>query len=135
MQEIYLPVPDGLNALFHRRATETGRLHLQQCLSCATFRHPPRYVCAACFSEAWEFAPSAEEGTVYSLVVSHVTLDPAWKERTPFVTAVVHLDEGPRIVADVRNIDPEWLTIGRRVSVHVEAHGTDFAMLWIEAPG
>ena len=128
----YVPTPEGLNLDFHRRAVETGRLHLQRCAVCGRYRHPPRWYCAACGSPEWELAPSDERGSIYSYTVTHMSFDPAWAAEAPFATLVVELDEGPRVVAAARGIAPGAVAIGRRVQVVVEPRGEEFSFLWAE---
>ncbi|MEW6474272.1 MAG: OB-fold domain-containing protein [Actinomycetota bacterium] len=128
----YLPSLEGLNLEFHRRAVETGRLHLQRCADCGVFCHPPRYYCLACSSPDRELVPSSERGSVHSFTVSHRTFDPGWAEETPYATVVVELDEGPRVIGALRGLDPSALELGRRVRVEVERRGEEFAFLWVE---
>jgi uncharacterized OB-fold protein len=128
----YVPTPEGLNVDFHRRAVETGRLHVQRCAASGVLRHPPRWYCAACASPDWELVPSSERGTVHSYTVTHLTFDPAWAAEAPFATLVVELDEGPRVVAAARGMAPDEVSIGRRVRVTVEPRGEEFAFRWAE---
>ena len=128
----FVPAPEGLTLEFHRRAAATGTLHLQRCRACAAFRHPPRYYCPACFSGEWDLVPSTERGVVYSFVVSHRSVDPAWAEQVPFATVAVELDEGPRVLGALRGLDPAALDLGQRMRVLVEPKGEEFAFLWVE---
>ena len=48
-----VPGANGLGAEFYGQAAATGVVHLQRCDACATWRHPPRILCAVCGSDAW----------------------------------------------------------------------------------
>jgi uncharacterized OB-fold protein len=61
-----------------------------------------------------------------------MSVEPAWQPLVPFVTLVVELQEGPRIVATARNLDVTSVKIGMPVRVITEAKGTDFAIFWAE---
>ena len=80
-------------------------LYVQRCRACRTFRHPPRAVCPACLSSDVDWVRSSGRGTVYSFTVTHQNQAPGFRERLPYVLAVVQLDEGVRegwITADER---------------------------------
>src|SRR5581483_11385459 len=93
----YVPPPDGLHAEFFARSAE-GRLHLQRCSNCGVYRHPPTYHCPDCSSPQWAWTPSEGVGSLFSWTVSHRAYDTAWKDDVPWVTAIIELDEGPRLV-------------------------------------
>jgi uncharacterized OB-fold protein len=129
----YVPSPEGLNLEFHRGAIETGMLHLQRCGECGRFRHPPRWYCPWCHSDRWVFEPVSGRGHIYSMAINHFTVDRAWAREVPFVTAVVELQEGPRVVGAVRGLAPEQVEIGLPVVVTPEPRGEEFAFLWVDA--
>ncbi|MHB2022206.1 MAG: Zn-ribbon domain-containing OB-fold protein [Mycobacteriales bacterium] len=120
--------PDDLNLEFFQIVVATGQLHLQQCLECSSYSHPPRYYCRCCFSPNWRFVPVAGSGQVYSYTVSHYTAEAAWRDELPFATVVVELEEGPRLVASAVVADPAELRLGQRVHVAVQARSEEFAV-------
>jgi uncharacterized OB-fold protein len=65
----------------------------------------------------------------------HRSLDPEWQELVPFVTLVVELDEGPRVVA-ATELDRSEVVLGLRVALEVQRSSDDVAQLWarLEAP-
>ncbi|MGZ0214746.1 MAG: Zn-ribbon domain-containing OB-fold protein [Acidimicrobiales bacterium] len=128
----YIPNPEGLNLELHLKAVETGLLHIQRCLSCDKARQPPRYYCSACFSSEYEFVPVSGEGFMYSFAINHFTVDRAWIEEVPYVTAVVQLVEGPRVVGALRNAEPQDVNLGDPVLVSVEPRGEEFAFIWVD---
>lgn len=93
-------------------ALRNHRLSLQRCPACGRLRFPPMPGCPYCGSDraaAWVDVPG--RGRVYSYVRVHRALTSAMVGATPYVVAVVELDEGPRLVgrlgagADVVDID------------------------------
>lgn len=133
--EKVIPRPDELHADLYRRIVETGQVHVQHCTACGQYAHPPRYYCSRCFSPALEFAPVSGQGTVYSHTVSHMSAEPAWKQEVPYVTVVVELDEGPRLVGSGRLDDPSSIRIGQRAQIKAERRTDDFAFLTVEVDG
>jgi uncharacterized OB-fold protein len=106
------------NTFFFDGARE-GRLLIQRCASCGVLRHPPRPACASCRSFDWDTVESSGRGTVYSYVVVHHPQVPAFDYPLPI--AVVELEEGTRLVADLIGIEPDAVAIGMPVTVEFVA--------------
>lgn len=121
------PKPPGLNGEWYRRLAG-GELRFQRCSECGTWRHPPRLLCAACGSEAWEWAESRRAGEIFSWTVSHQALHPAFAEVVPYVVAIVALDEGVRLVCSVRDLAPDDLALGLRVRIEIAGVDADTAL-------
>jgi hypothetical protein len=126
-----IPKPDDLNLELFQAMVRTGRMCLQRCDNCGGHSHPPRYYCGRCFSPDYGFVPISGAGAVYSYTVSRSTAEPAWKDEVPYLTVVVELDEGPRIVGAATGHDPDGVTIGQRVTVIPEKRTEDFAYLTV----
>ncbi|NNF68490.1 MAG: Zn-ribbon domain-containing OB-fold protein [Acidimicrobiia bacterium] len=128
----YIPKPEGLPLELHRVCVETGVLHIQRCQDCGQLRHPPRWYCPHCHSKQYELAPVSGEGTIYSTVINHYTVDLGWADEVPYTSAVVELAEGPRVIGHLRGVEPGGARLGSAVRVVVEPRGQDFAFLSVE---
>jgi uncharacterized OB-fold protein len=104
---------------FFFEGTKDGTLLIQRCASCGTLRHPPRPACAVCRSFEWDTVTSSGRGTVYSYVVVHHPQVPAFDYPLPI--AVVELEEGTRLVADLVGVAPDAVRIGMPVAVEFVA--------------
>jgi uncharacterized OB-fold protein len=91
-----------------------GVFLLQRCTVCSTFRHPPSPICPTCLSSEHEWLEATGQGSIYTFVIVRESLRRGWEELVPYVVAVVDLDEGPKLVTNVINIDPDLVTIGLR---------------------
>jgi len=107
------------NSFFFEGAKQ-HKLLIQRCSVCGTLRHPPRPSCAACRSFEWEPLEASGRGTIFSFVVNHYPQVPAFDY--PLVVALVELEEGTRLIANVSGISPETARIG----MDVEAGFEDF---------
>ena len=96
-----------------------GELRLQRCRACATFRHPPRPVCASCGSDDDEWVPSPGLGEVWSYTVIHPPTRPAFTERTPYGAVVVRLDEGVFMVSNLVDCPVDELAVGTPVELAI----------------
>lgn len=98
-----LPVPDAETAPYWDAAAN-GRLVIQKCSDCGTFRFYPRLVCPSCMSENVEWVEASGRGRVYSYTIVH-RAPPAFRDDAPYVVAVIELEEGVRLMSRL-DIDP-----------------------------
>jgi hypothetical protein len=126
MTDRLIPQPVGLNAEFYAHAA-TGQLQFQRCTACSRWRHPPRFLCAACGSDEWSWQPSTVQGRVFSWTVTHRAVDPAFEP--PYAVVVVETDEGVRVVGNLQDADPTDLALDRRVEIVLEPVSDAVALL------
>jgi uncharacterized OB-fold protein len=119
------PHPTPTSAPFWAGAAE-GRLQLQRCDACGHWQHYPRELCVACWHPDLRWEEPAGTGTVWTLTVAHRPGHPAWEPDAPYAIALVELDEGPRLLANVVGCDPAGVHVGMRVRVTFESRG-DFS--------
>jgi len=93
------------------------RLAYQRCRDCGGVVFYPRAHCTHCTGTDLEWRESAGRGTIYSFTVMRQHGHPAFRARVPFPVALVDLDEGFRMFAEIVGADPEALRIGQRVEV------------------
>jgi hypothetical protein len=107
------PVPEThpSTAEFWDRLTD-GEFCIQACDDCGEVGFPPRRYCVHCYSQNWHFEAIDGGGTVYGYTVIHRASDE--KYDTPVVSAVVELEEGPRVMGRV-DCDPSEVTTGAPV--------------------
>ena len=91
------------------------KLLIQRCTGCGRLRHPPRPMCPACNSLAWDTAEASGRGTVHSFVVPRHPPMPFLDEG--YVVALVDLEEGTRLVSNLCEVAPEEAAIGMAVEV------------------
>jgi uncharacterized protein len=124
MSDWPIPKPiDPINAEFWQ-SCQDGVLRFQRCTACGKFRHLPRYLCASCGSNEYEWAPVSTTGSLYSWTVTRQIFHPAFD--VPFVAAVVEFPEGVRMVSHLLDAEVEDLTLGAAVCVEFKNVGEDF---------
>jgi uncharacterized OB-fold protein len=113
-----LPVPDEDTRPFWE-GCKRRELLMQRCAECGRFRFYPRRMCPQCQSVAGEWVPVSGNGTIYSRVLVHPPVLPAFADRVPYAVVLVELDEDPslRLVGNVLDCPPEEVRIGRPVQV------------------
>ncbi len=98
-----------------RRIREIYNIQGNHCKTCNTYFFPPRPVCTKCrrkgVLEEYKFKGL---GKIYSFAVVRQAPE-NFKRQMPYVVAQVELDEGPRLTAQIVNVDTDDVEIGMRV--------------------
>lgn len=102
---------------FWREIPQRYNLVGTRCKNCSAAYFPPRSVCPQCRRESLgKLEPLAMQGK--GTVVSHTVVHEAFGEfalQTPYALAIVRLDEGPMVTAQVVDVDPAAVKAGMRV--------------------
>jgi len=121
------PSPNG-DSLPYWNATGERRLVIRHCKACGAKHFMPRHLCPTCWSDQLEWVESKGSGTVHSFSIVHRAPSPAFAAKVPYVIAMIDLDDGPRMFANVVGPSALDVTIGDRVKLTFEERG-DGAML------
>jgi len=95
-------------------AAAEGRFLVRECSDCGLVYYYPRALCPDCFSDDVEWLETDGEGEIYSFSTAY-RMEGWPEEDLPLVVAYVELDEGPRVMTNVVDCDPDALAIGDRV--------------------
>jgi uncharacterized OB-fold protein len=126
VEGMLLPDPDDDSRPFWE-GTAKGELRVQACAACGRLRFPPRPMCPACHSVEASWRILSGRGTIWSFVVAHPPLLPAYAALAPYNVVVVALEEDPtiRLVSNlvaspdsgINEVDPAGIRIGEPVRV------------------
>ena len=104
----------------HWDGMREGRFLLQHCSGCGKARHYPRPVCPHCFSMDSEFKEASTGGTIHTWTVCHHPFNFFFKASAPYIVALVDMDAGVRVNAQLRGVNEADLKIGKRVRLGFE---------------
>ncbi|MEU6391853.1 OB-fold domain-containing protein [Streptomyces sp. NPDC046939] len=140
------PTPDDDGAPFWAYAAR-GELRIQACAdpACEELRFPPRPCCPTCHSFDTEWRHMSGRGRIWSYVIAHPPLLPAYAAQSPYNAIVVELAEAPRIRlvgnlvaspgARLDSVPPDRIRIGARVQVvFAEIDGVTLPRWVLERP-
>ena len=107
---LIVPLPDPLTRPYWEGARRKELL-LQRCRPCGHIWHPPTPICPVCQSKDYEWRPASGRGEVYSYTVVHHPAHFAVADKVPYLVALVTLEEGPRVVANILDChhDDVWI--------------------------
>ena len=114
-----LPLPTDLTRPYWDAAAR-GELHMQHCGACGKWQFYPRPLCLHCESDKLQWQRVSGLGKIYTYTVNHRAPNAFMKARLPYVVAMVELDEGPRLMANVLGAQSADMAIGKRVQVVFE---------------
>jgi uncharacterized OB-fold protein len=96
--------------------TRTGELRLQKCTACSHVYFPPRPFCPQCWSQDVGVFRASGRAILYSYVIHHRAA-PGFAP--PYSIAVVQLEEGPRMMTNIVEVEqtPEALQLDMPLEV------------------
>ena len=112
------------NDISYERFLNEEKLMGSRCLKCGTVFVPPRSICIKCHSSDMEWAEMMGTGKLAAftcIAVGPPLMSKEGYDRThPYVSGVVQLEEGPRVVARIEGVDgsrPDTIEIGTPLRV------------------
>ncbi|MEX2237974.1 MAG: OB-fold domain-containing protein [Dehalococcoidia bacterium] len=110
------PSPD---AAPYWEGTRRRKLVLPYCPACAQFFWFPRPFCPCCFSWQIEWHETSGRGRVYTYAIQWRPQMPGFDTELPYVTAIVELDEGPRLMTNLVEVEADPAVIRCDMPVEV----------------
>src|SRR5229473_496015 len=111
-----LPVVTEENRPFWE-GCQQGKLLLQNCTKCQRCQFYPRLYCMQCGSNSLRWIEASGNGVVYSYTIIHQNKSPEFVHDTPYNVAIVQLEEGPRMLSNIVEIEPGELQVDLPVTV------------------
>lgn len=104
--------------------TAQEELWIQRCSECTRAYFYPRGACPHCSSRAVKWFRCSGDATLYSYVIE-CRAAPGFEDDLPYVVAVVTLEEGPRMMTNIVDVDPvpELLTLDMALTVKFRQQG------------
>jgi uncharacterized OB-fold protein len=96
----------------------------EECDNCGVKLFPPRDVCLECEAPAKELFTFTGVGEVYSYTTIY-DAPAGFEQYAPYTVALVKLDEGPILTAQLTDVDPESVEIGMPVEMVTRKLRTD----------
>jgi uncharacterized OB-fold protein len=120
-----VPRPTPTEQPFYDACAE-GKLVLQRCQSCGHVLFYPRTHCDACQSDRLVWEDAIGTGTIarYTVVRRGVSAD----FEAPYVIVLIDLAEGPRMMSQIVDADPDALAVGLSVKLDFAAWSEDITL-------
>lgn len=114
-----LPKIDELNQA-HWLGAQQGRLMIQQCKICNTYRYPFKKMCTDCYSTEVDWKQVSGKGSIWSWCIFHRPYFKGFETEMPYNVVLVKLDEGIFIYSNLVGEFKKELHIGMRVKAYFD---------------
>ena len=118
----HLPDPEWPVARPFWEGCRAGELRIPRCRDCGRWVWYPASACPECGGGRHEWTRVSGRGQLFTWVRVHRAFLPGYKDRVPFLTALVELEEDARLrlAAFLRDAPPGGLRVGLAVEVTFE---------------
>jgi len=122
-----LPLPElGWSVLNpHWEAARRGEFRLPRCVSCMAFNWYPKDLCRECGASSFDWVLLHGRASLFTWTVVHRALHTSFAPLLPYISAIVTIDEDPRVRYVTRLLDArsDALCIGAPVRMCFEDFG------------
>ncbi|MDG2308408.1 MAG: Zn-ribbon domain-containing OB-fold protein [Candidatus Binatia bacterium] len=116
--EAPLPKPTPDTQLYWK-ALRGHELHIQRCGDCNEAYFYPRSVCPHCLSGNVAWFRASGRGRLHTFTIVYAA-GPKPPLPTPYIIAVVELEEGPRMLTNLVGVDPDPAKLSCDLPVEIE---------------
>jgi uncharacterized OB-fold protein len=123
------PLPRPLSPEVTRPFWEAAKRHelvMPRCKTCDNLFFYPRSECPRCLSNHLEWMQVSGRGRLHTYTIVYQSANAAFRDDTPYIYAVVQLNEGPRLVSNVVQCDLDAV----KVDMPLEAIFDDITPEW-----
>ena len=120
----------SMNSKDFFKALETDQLIGSHCLDCGAVATPQRHICPECLGSNTEVVTFSGKGKLLAYTVIYVPssmmAQAGYDARNPYCVGVVALEEGPKISAQILDVDvnhPENIQIGTELAMTTISRG------------
>jgi len=104
-------------------ALDAGNFMLARCACGASYARSQACLQCGADAQALTWVPASGRGTVRTFIVFDKPYHPYFKDRLPYVVAVVALEEGPEIMTNIIDTDVTNVEIGMPVRIVISKRG------------
>lgn len=101
---IPIPIPQPESDFYWEKARQ-HELWLRRCIPCGKAYFYPRDISPCCFSRDTQWIKASGKATLHTYSIVYRPPHPGFKESVPFVTAIVTLEEGPRMPTNIVGVE------------------------------
>jgi len=112
------------NDISYERFLSEDKLMGSRCSKCGVLSVPPRSVCIKCYGSGMEWVEMKGKGKLAAFtsiaIGPPLMIKEGYDRKHPYVSGVVELDEGVKVVARIEGVDgsnPETIRIGTPLKV------------------
>lgn len=101
-------------------ACQQEKLLIQQCKECEHVQFYPRLMCTKCSSREIGWIEASGIAKVLTYTIVHRPIVPAYQKESPYILAVIQLEEGPTMMTNIVNCPHDDVNCEMNVKVTFE---------------
>lgn len=117
-----MPLVHKMNELFYEGCAK-GEPRIRLCTESRARFHFISEWCPYCYSQKLSCEKSRGRGKVSHFTICYTSPYPEFDQFTPYILALIELDEGVRMMSNVLDSSTERIRVGLRVKVRFETRG------------
>ena len=102
-----LPQPITPEAKPYWDGLKERKLRLPKCQDCGQTFFYPRVLCPRCQSRRIGWTEASGKGRLHAFGIAHQAFNRAFKVAPPYVLALIELEEGPRMMSNLINVQAD----------------------------
>lgn len=111
--------------------TKDNKLFIQYCSHCENYQFYPRIICKNCMMDV-EWVEASGKGTIYSYTILERAYNKLFTGKEPYVVGLIELEEGPRMMSNIVNVDIDEVEIGMEVSAVYNQEFDEYKLIQFE---
>jgi uncharacterized OB-fold protein len=126
------PLPNPIHWGTSKPFWEAAKRHelvMPRCKFCDKLFFYPREACPRCLKSDIDWVPVSGMGRLHSFTVIHQPANAAFQPDTPYVYAMIQLDEGPRMISNLVDCAPADAKVDMRVSAIFDDVTADWTLV------
>ena len=112
------PVPQPESDFYWEKCKE-GELWLRHCRACDRTYFYPRDICPLCFSRDTDWVQTDGRATLHTFAIVHRAPIPAFRDKVPYIPAVVEFPGGARMATNLVEVEPDPQVVKCGMAVEV----------------
>lgn len=122
---LFQMLPNADTEFFYNKCNDK-KIMFQQCKKCGFVRWPVSFACPECYSKDYEYITSKGIGKIFSFTVFRTAFHRAFKEKLPYIVAIIEMEEKVKLVSNIVNTPLEKVKCNTSVKVVWEKEGDFF---------
>lgn len=99
---------------YWREIPKRYRLEAAQCNKCFNISFPEKFSCPECGSRDFKTIKLSGKGKISTHTIIRIAPE-GFNDQVPYGMGIIEMDEGPRIMAQITDCDPENIKTGDRM--------------------
>ncbi len=122
---LFMPIPNADTENFYNGWKER-KLVFHKCMQCGNIIWPFSIACPECLNMKTKLVELKGRGKIYTYTIFNVPFHREFKDKIPYAVAVVQLDEGPKLVANIINTPFDLIECDSPVEIVWQEQGDYF---------